>query len=264
MTNFESVVLNVHKEAGKTRIENMLKKDLAYVGLVLGLIFSSSNETNAKTNYEALHSHHDIIAKYESGDKGYEAIVKDCYSGYSYGKWQISTYRKNGKSSTFDFFLKFIQENNNALYNRLVKAGGYNSAFKGDKRFIETWLELASNKEFQNVYDNFLLTTQIIPVYKRLDKTNNERLDLVTTWGSSDNVIQAAIKSIIIQHGSGGAFGMIRNVMEIYNPKTKEEFLNKLYVYRTNRFPKYKSRYDKEYNELKRYLLSSKNTNKTV
>lgn len=210
----------------------------------------------AKTNYNALHFNHDIIAKHENGGMGYNAISKDNYGGYSYGKWQLSTERRNGKKSTFDFFMIFVKENNTDFFTKLELAGGQKAAFNGEKQFIDTWNILAKDIQFQKLYDEFLLKKQIIPVYKRMDNSKNFRLDKVTTWASSDNAIQAAIKSTIIQHGAGGAYGMIRNVVDIYNPKTKEEFLEKLYLYRTARFPKYKRRYTLEYHELYVYLGS--------
>lgn len=254
MTNFKNIVLNAIKEAEKLGFKNMLHKDFAPWILCLPLIFCSINPTNAKTNYNALHNNHEIIAKYEDGGKGYQAISKDNYGGYSYGKWQLSTNRKNNKPSTFDFFLKYAKENTPFIYNALEKAGGQPAAYSGNKFFIKTWKVLANTKEFQQTYDDFILHTQIIPVYKRLDE--NKNLDTVTTWGSENNAIQAAIKSTIIQHGSGGAYGIIRNIMEINKPKTKEAFLNDLYKYRANRFPKYKNRYISEHKELKKYLAS--------
>lgn len=256
MTNFEFVVLNAIKEAEETRIKNMLCKSLRIIILALVLYFISINFVYGKTNFDNLIETDEIIAKYEHGGKGYQAISKDNYGGYSYGKWQISTNRKNNKPCTFDFFLKYVEEKSPNIYKTLEKAGGQPAAYKGDEKFIKTWLKLAENKTFQSIYDSFLLDTQIIPVYTRLDKVNNENLDRITTWSSNNKAIQAAIKSTIVQHGSGGAFGIIKNVAEIYKPKSQEEFLDKLYSYRTMRFPRYKSRYKSECKELKEYLLS--------
>lgn len=268
MSKFKNTVLHADKEAEKTRKYNMLNEDIwSFIRVVFFsgvILLSNIHEVNAKTNYEALHINHDVIAKYESGDKGYEAIAKDNYSGHSYGKWQISTYRKNGKSSTFDYFLKYAKENDVELYNILEKAGGYKAAYRGDKLFIKVWLNLASNKKFQNLYDNFILNTQIVPVYRRLDDTHDARLDRVTTWGSSNDAVQAAIKSIIIQHGCGGAYRMINTVMDTHNPKTEEDFLNRLYSLRISKFPLYVGRYKAEHKELKQILIAHKQNNKII
>ena len=233
--------------------EDNCSKPYLMLSFIIGLIFNVGT-VEAKTNYNALHYNHDIIAKYENGGMGYKTISKDNYGGYSYGKWQISTERRNGKKSTFDFFMLFVEKSDYSLFKKLENAGGQPAAFKGDKKFIDTWNKLAQNKKFQKLYDEFLLKEQIIPVYKRMDNSKNIKLDIITTWASSNNAIQAAIKSTIVQHGSGGAYGMIRNIVDIYNPKTKGEFLKRLYEYRAVRFPKYERRYKAEYAELNEYL----------
>lgn len=226
------------------------------LSLTLFLILGNQNIAQAKTNYNALHTQHDIIAKRECGTKGYQAISKDNYGGYSYGKWQLSTERRKNRPSTFDFFLKYTQENAPYIHDKLIKAGGQPAAYIGKPEFIETWKKLAERQDFQKIYEEFLLNTQIIPVYDRLDNLKDKRFDKVTTWGSTDNAIQAAIKSAIIQHGSGGAFGIIYNIMTIYNPTTKEQFLKKIYDYRKDRFPRYTNRYIAEYKDLNKYLSS--------
>lgn len=214
---------------------------------------------NAKTDHELLHNNHEIIAKYEHGGKGYNAIVKDNYGGYSYGKYQISTERRNNLPSTFDFFLKYLKNTAPGIYTNLQKAGGQPAAFKGTKQFKEKWLQLAKRKDFRDVYDNFILNTQVVPTYDRLDRAGNAVLDKITTWGSHNNAIQAAIKSAIVQHGPNGAYNLIKKVANA-NPKNEAEFLAKLYNQRIAKYPKYKSRYTSEYADLKA-LLAKTNTN---
>lgn len=260
MSKFTEIVLQARKEANKTRKQNMLNEDIGSLvrAIFLGgtLVLSSMNPVDAKTNYDNLHTNHEITAKREHGGKGYLAIGKDSYGGYSYGKEQLSTERRNNKPSTFDFFLKYASENSPRYYNILVKAGGQNAAYKGNSHFISTWKKIASHKKFQELYDSFILNTQIVPVYERMDKSGNVRLDKVTTWGSNDNVIQAAIKSMIIQHGPNGAYNMISEIIRVHNPDTKIEFLQHMYSIRTLKHPKYKKRYAGEYNELKNHLNS--------
>jgi len=212
---------------------------------------------NAKTNFDNLHTKHDVVAKYECGDMGYQAISKDGYGGYSYGKWQISTQRKNGKPSTFDFFLTYLKENsNNNYYKDLNDAGGYKAAYMGTKRFTSVWRRIAGEKNFQRIYDKFLLDTQIIPVYIRMDKNGSNNFDILTTWASEDNAIQAAVKSTIIQHGQGGAYKIFQNILT--RMSSKKEFLKKLYAYRIYKYPQYKKRYNAEYKDLETYLISGK------
>lgn len=237
----------------------MIKKILWLCLSLMMYILSHANIAEARTNFDNLHMDHEIVAKYEHGHKGYQAISKDSYGGYSYGKEQISTWRKNGKSSTFDFFIKYTKDNNYKIYEKLIRAGGYQAAYKGKKSFINTWEQLANQKSFQKTYDKFLLDTQIIPVYVRLDKNkNNHNIQRITGWASEDNAIQAAIKSIIIQHGQGGAYKMLLKIA-MYNPHlTKAKFLESLYGHRMKSFPQYKKRYVSEYRDLKNYLTSGK------
>ena len=260
MSKFREIVLKAIIEAEETKDQNMLTEDLgswARAALLGGaLALGSINPTDAKTNYDALHTNHEITARREHGGQGYLAVAKDNYGGYSYGKEQLSTERRGNKPSTFDFFLKYTQEHAPQIYNTLIKAGGQPAAYRGDQNFISTWKKLAERKDFQQVYDGFILNTQIIPVYDRMDNTGDERLDRVTTWGSTDNAIQAAIKSMIIQHGPNGAYNMIKEIMRVHNPKDKAEFLQHLYSIRTIKFPKYKKRYAGEYKDLKKYLGS--------
>lgn len=232
------------------------QKYFSIVCYVAASILCHVTQVNAKTNYDSLHTHHDIVAKYECGKQGYQAISKDGYGGYSYGKWQISTQRKNSKPSTFDFFLTYLKDRNTNYYMKLMNVGGYKAAYNGNKYFISTWKRIAQQKAFQNIYDSFLLDTQIIPVYSRMDKNGNVNFDKVTTWASEDNAIQAAIKSTIIQHGQGGAYKIFQNILfgKVYY--TKESFLKKLYAYRSYKYPKCRDRYRKELRDLERYLVS--------
>jgi len=234
------------------------QKTFSILWCVAAIILCHVPQVNAKTNFDALHTKHDIVAKYECGKLGYQAISKDGYGGYSYGKWQISTQRRNNRPSTFDFFLTYLKDRNTNYYSKLMKAGGYQAAYKGNKYFISTWKNIATQKSFQNIYDSFLLDTQIIPVYSRMDKNGNTTFDKITTWASEDNAIQAAVKSTIIQHGMGGAYKIFQNISYSKVTYTKEVFLKKLYAYRSYKYPQYKVRYNAELRDLQGYLMSGK------
>ena len=239
-------------------------KQIFWLGCCMAMsILSQTNQVEAKTNYDALHTKHDIVAKYECGNLGYQAISKDGYGGYSYGKWQISTWRKNNLPSTFDFFLTYLKDKNNKYYDVLMKAGGYKAAYAGNTNFIETWKRIAKKESFQNTYDKFLLEKEIIPVYSRMDKSGNINLDKLTTWASEYNAIQAAIKSTIIQHGQGGAYKIFQRICSDKNTLTKEVFLKELYAHRKIKYPEYKARYNAEYDDLKDFLHSHEAAIKT-
>lgn len=238
----------------------MLNKDMTLLIRIMLISFfillTNTTLVNAHFEYDTLYNITDIVGKYEHGGKEYQAVSKDSYGGYSYGKWQISTKRSNGKPSTFDFFLKYT-ENKNIIFARILKKhGGYKAAYAGKRDFIKTWRMLAKNTKFQEIYDNFIIDTQIIPVYKRMNNSNNKNLIKLRKWGLQNKVIQAAINSTIIQHGPGGGYNILKDVMNIYNPTTKKAFLKCLYEYRKKKFPKYKTRYIAELKDLQIYLKS--------
>lgn len=248
----EESVENVELEEG---IGSVVRNGLLGATMALGAMQGA----DAKTDPEMLRSGaHSVTAKYEHGGKGYSAIVKDNYGGYSYGKEQLSTRRLNSKNanSTFDAFLKYAGKKAPYIKKALETAGGWQGAFRGTDTFKQAWLKLANQKEFQDVYDDFILDTQVLPVFNRMDKATSVNLDKITRWGSQNSAMQAAIRSAIIQHGRDGAFKMICNVVKAHNPANMGEFIRDLYKYRAKKFPKYKSRYTNECDDVIEYLKS--------
>ncbi|MBO7079885.1 MAG: hypothetical protein J6W64_08775 [Bacilli bacterium] len=248
----EESVENVELEEG---IGSVVRNGLLGATMALGAMQSA----DAKTDPEMLRSGaHSVTAKYEHGGKGYSAIVKDNYGGYSYGKEQLSTRRLNSKNanSTFDAFMKYAGKKAPYIKKALETAGGWQGAFRGTDTFKQAWLKLANQKEFQDVYDDFILDTQVLPVFNRMDQATSVNLDKITRWGSQNSAMQAAIRSAIIQHGRDGAFKMICNVVKAHNPANMGEFIRDLYKYRAKKFPKYKSRYTNECDDVIEYLKS--------
>lgn len=229
---------------------------IACTALVVLLTLLLPNKVYAETDYSLLSNDHEVVAKYEHGGKGYSAVSQDSV-GYSYGKWQISTKRSDDGGSTFDLFLFYLKQHDVTYYNELQKAGGYDNAYLGTDDFKKVWKKISKEKKFQEIYDNFILETLIKPAYKKLD--TNENLNEITTWGSTNITVQAALHSIIIQHGINGAYRLVDNTVKLYNPQTPEDFIKDLYNYRTKRFSRYKTRYKKEYTDLKLSLVETKN-----
>ena len=261
MSKFTELVEEVKLEQACT--EDILDEGLGSVArnalLGAGLALGGMQSADALTNPDLLRNGaHEITAKYEHGGKGYRAITKDNYGGYSYGKEQLSTRRINNAPSTLDSFIKYTKTKAPNIYNALKTAGGWEGAYKGTEVFKNTWLELADQAEFQSIYDDFITDTQILPVYNRMDQATSVNLDNVTDWGSNNNAVQAAIRSLIIQHGRTGAFNMIRHVIKAHQPQTMSDFIKELYNYRIEKFPKYKNRYNAERKDLLGYLDDKK------
>lgn len=226
--------------------------------LTLGALLATCivNPALAKIKIENIETDHPVIAKYESGKKGYDCIVKDNYGGYSYGKYQISTERRDGKDSTFDYFMKYAKENNPHIEYQLRKAGGWDAAHKGNKEFINKWCQLSYRKDFQDLYNNFLRDREFIPVYNRMDAQSQAIYNEITDWASSNRAVQAAIHSAIVQHGKNGAFKLIKKIATNKKVKNPLDFVEKLYNLRAQVYKKYKSRYKDELKDIKNYYSS--------
>ena len=247
--DFIKVLKNKNKQVNEG-VGDMLKGMTAGALLAMCLI----NPAYSKTIVDNIQTHHPVTAKYESGDKGYDCIVKDNYGGYSYGKDQISTERRNGNPSTFDYFMKYAKEKDPNIEYHLRKAGGWEAANKGDPAFIAKWCEMTFRKDFQDVYNGFMRDKEFLPVYQRMDKTSHGKFDKVTTWASNNKAVQASINSAIIQHGKNGAYKLMNKVVTSKTIKTPEQFVKALYDLRAAKYPKYKARYKAEYADVSKYL----------
>ncbi len=257
--NDSGINQNVH-DFVDTLKDNQINEGLgsALKGMTIGALLATclANPAYAKTILDNIHTHHPVTAKYESGDKGYDCIVKDNYGGYSYGKDQISTERRDGKKSTFDYFMEYAKEKDSNIEYQLRIVGGWEAAHKGDPLFIAKWCEMTFRKDFQDVYDGFMRDREFIPVYKRMDNTKNKVFDQITTWASNNSGVQAAINSAIIQHGKNGSFNLMNKIVKNKKIKTPEDFVKALYNARAAKFPKYKSRYKNELSDIQNHMKS--------
>jgi hypothetical protein len=230
----------------------------ALKGMSIGALLATCliNPAYAKVIVDNIEAHHPVVAKYESGKKGFDCVSKDNYGGYSYGRDQISTQRKDGNPSTFDYFMKYAKKYDSNIEYHLRTAGGWDAAFKGDPHFISEWCKLTFRKDFQDLYNNFMKHNEYIPVYQRMDRNGNKTLDKITTWASENKAIQAAINSAIIQHGKDGAYQMIKKIVKAQKITTPEQFLKALYKARTTKFPQFKTRYKDEGKDVQNYYKS--------
>ncbi len=259
MSKFRELVEEIKHEQvyDKDTLDEGLGKTLGTLATAAAIGLGGLQGADAKTNPDLLRrSGHEITTQYEHGGQGYAAITKDNYGGFSYGKEQLSTRRLDDAPSTFDKFLDYLSTHLPDAYNKLEKAGGWDAAFVGQTSFRKAWLDLIKDKKFTDCYDDFVTDTMILPVYNRMDQAKTVNLDKVTTWGSENPAVQAAIRSVIIQHGRVGAFNLIKKVVKQKNPQNPNEFLDALYELRAKKFSKYKTRYANEHKALNSYLNS--------
>lgn len=259
MSKFRELVEEIKHEQvyDKDTLDEGLGKTLGTLATAAAIGLGGLQGADAKTNPDLLRrSGHEITTQYEHGGQGYAAITKDNYGGFSYGKEQLSTRRLDDAPSTFDKFLDYLSTHLPNAYNKLEKAGGWDAAFVGQTSFRKAWLDLIKDKKFTDCYDDFVTDIMILPVYNRMDQAKTVNLDKVTTWGSENPAVQAAIRSVIIQHGRVGAFNLIKKVVKQKNPQNPNEFLDALYELRAKKFSKYKTRYANEHKALNSYLNS--------
>lgn len=251
----ESFINDFRKTIENRNIVNEGIKEKIH-GITLGALLATCliNPAFAQTKINNIQPDHPVIAKYESGDKGYDCIVKDNYGGYSYGKYQISTERRDGKPSTFDYFMKYAKEKDPNIEYHLRKAGGWEAANKGDKAFKDKWCEMTYRKDFRDVYDGFIRDKEFLPVYQKMDNASHKTFDKITNWASNNKAVQASIHSAIIQHGKNGAFKLMKRAVETKKINRPEDFIKALYDLRAVKYPKYKSRYKAEYADVSKYF----------
>jgi len=128
-------------------------KDTAKAALLGGALAFGGQAADAKTDYDALHANHEITMRREHGGKGYHAVTMDNYGGYSWGNAQISTERRHGRPSTFDFFMRYLRDNAPGIHTQLVKAGGQPAAFTGEQQFRDTWKKL----EIERILEKYMM-----------------------------------------------------------------------------------------------------------
>ena len=248
INDFKKTIKNRHniEEGLSNTIKNMTLGALLATCLI--------NPALAQTKINKIQTDHPVIAKYESGKKGYDCIAKDNYGGYSYGKYQISTERRDGKPSTFDYFMKYAKEKDPNIEYHLRKAGGWDAAHKGDKSFRDKWCEMSYRKDFQQVYDGFIRDNEFLPVYQKMDNASHKTFNKITDWASKNKAVQASIHSAIIQHGKNGAFKLMKAAIETNKINKPEDFIKAIYDIRIAKYPKYKSRYKSEFADVSKYL----------
>lgn len=135
----------------------------------------------------------------------------DKYGGCSYGPWQLAS---NGERGISDFF-KYLKtrateteemaasEKAVAYLAALNKVGGIEAARRGDKAFVDKWMELtAEHGQFvQYQFDSIAYGPNMEVVRKHLTKVGIDFEKLTREQ-------KEAIFSTAVQHGGGGAYGI--------------------------------------------------------
>ena len=155
-----------------------------------------------------------LSARWESNGNP-AAIGNDKHGGFSYGMYQIST-----RMRTMDYFLQFLKEQSNEIYDILIKAGGSWAAGQGDSAFQQAWKELAKNRVdiFTQSQHKFIATTHFYPLYNKLLDTCLKNMNI-------GHALKNVIWSVAVQHGAVGGLALIKKSLigyDISNMNQKE------------------------------------------
>jgi len=136
--------------------------------------------------------------------------------GKSYGAWQIAT-----KTGTMNTFLNWLMSKDLSLYSQLNLAYTLDgNTFR--RAFDSKWVELASKQReyFLGLQWQFIKETHYDPVISYFKK--NYSMD----FNKRSFTLQNVIWSTAVQHGSGGAEGIIKkyiNLIKEDDPKEKDK-----------------------------------------
>lgn len=143
----------------------------------------------------------EMSAKYESGNKGSEAVGWDSTGGTSYGKYQIAS-----KTGTLRRFLEFLKTKSPELYERLAAAGDPNPPERQNGRFAQEWKKIAMEGKWGTVEHDFIQATHYDVGMKGIKNPELKKM-IESTFG-----LQEVMWSSAVQHGGGGAAALFNSV----------------------------------------------------
>lgn len=162
-----------------------------------------------------------LSAKYESGNKGTEAVGWDSTGGTSYGKYQIAT-----KTGTMSRFLQYLSKANPEAFKVLQAAGDPDAGKDGP--FAVAWKQLAKEGKLSNEEHEFIKKSHFDAAISSLK--DKQLVELI----SSNRALQEVMWSTSVQHGAAGAAGIFNKA---FKPNmTIEELINVVYEMRSTKF----------------------------
>lgn len=134
-----------------------------------------------------------LSAQFESGGEGVGAVGYDRMGGTSYGLYQISS-----RQGTFKEFLKFLDQEDSALAERLRAAGSPDTGSRSGG-VPEAWKSIAAEdaEHFAELQHDFIRKTHFEPVLRDVEKTLGVR--------KLSDAMKEVVWSTAVQHGPNGA-----------------------------------------------------------
>ncbi len=150
-----------------------------------------------------------LSAEFESRGNP-EAIGKDNAGGYSYGKYQIAS-----SVDTMKQYIKYLQKNPQytSFAKKLNDAGGSNGAKDGTTSFVNTWIRLSKNQDFNKSQFQFIIETHLTPLLNSIKE--KKILDIE----NRHPVIKDILYSMSVQHQ--GAAKIVNRALSTLKQKYK-------------------------------------------
>jgi len=164
-----------------------------------------------------------LSAQYESANKGSEAVGYDSTGGTSYGKYQIS-------SKTMPAFMKYAQENNPALYEKLKAAGPVDGGTNG--QMAQAWKGAAQDGTMGTTEHDFIKKTHFDPAFQGIQDAG------LRDQISGSKALQDVLWSTSVQHGPGQTGGGAANIFnKVYKEgMSQEDLVKAVYAERATKF----------------------------
>lgn len=136
-----------------------------------------------------------LAARFESGEKGVEAIGFDRTGGTSYGKFQISS-----RAGTMNRFLDFLAEREPGWASRLRASGPANTGSTRGRMPAE-WVKIAHEDaaKFEKLQHEFIKKDHYQPAREKILARTGVDLD------AARPAVREALFSTAVQHGASGA-----------------------------------------------------------
>jgi hypothetical protein len=148
-----------------------------------------------------------LAAKFESGEEGIAAIGYDGKGGTSYGKFQISS-----RVGTMRAFLSYLRASAPDLAARLAECGPANTGSRAGA-MPEEWRRIAAEQpeRFDRLQSDFIRTSHFEPAVAAITDVTGISFEKLPP------VLREVVFSTAVQHGPGGAAGIVSRAMAEVN-----------------------------------------------
>lgn len=162
-----------------------------------------------------------LSARYESGNKGSEAVGWDSTGGTSYGKYQIAT-----RTGTMSRFMDYLKTEDPEAFERLQAAGPADTGKNGN--FAKVWQQMAKEGKLGDHEHEFIKRTHYDPGLRAIKSD-----DLRGMIGKS-SALQDVLWSTTVQHGGSRGAGIFDKVYK--DGMSEDDLIKAIYAERGTRF----------------------------